>query len=313
MNQVGLSATEVGLGIGSSSLTGIIGRVLGGSFADSQFWGRRRTLMLSTVVSAIASIVLAIATNFPLFVVGNLLMGLGIGLYWPPNEAIVADLTTPEQRNEGFAITRLSDSLGLGVGVVLGGLLVDLTKEYRAPFIIDAVSFLVLLAIVYFAIAETNKFTESHKAVKGWRTALRDRRLLIYVAANVLFTIYLVQIFSTMPLYFNHFGPVEGADKGFSRMTISILFGWHLAITVLSQIPIARFLNRFTHPQGLMISAVLWVVGFVLVWATGLQLHTIWFGQFWQRGFWHWQPLPTCLLPHPLRLSYHQSPCGEFI
>ena len=46
-NQVGLSATAVGIGLGSGSVSGVIGRLLGGSAADSPTWGRRKTLLIS--------------------------------------------------------------------------------------------------------------------------------------------------------------------------------------------------------------------------------------------------------------------------
>ncbi|PSB24538.1 MFS transporter [Stenomitos frigidus] len=276
VNQVGLSATQVGLGLGSASISGVFGRLLGGSFADSQFWGRRRTLLLSAVLSAIASIVLAISSDFPVFVAGNLLMGLGIGLYWPANEAMVADLTAPAQRNEAFALTRLSDSLGLGLGVVLGGLLVGMTGAYRALFVIDAISFVVLFGVVYWAIAESNQSISNHEAIRGWQQALRDRRLLTYAVANVLFTTYLVQINSTMPLYFTNF--LSGLPKGFSPPMLSALFTWHMVVSVLCQLPAVRVLNRFSRARGLTLSAVLWGVGFLLVWVTGVvpSNHLLW-------------------------------------
>jgi MFS family permease len=225
--------------------------------------------MLSAIVSAAASFVLAVANNFPVFVVGNLLMGLGLGLYWPPNEAMVADLAPPVQRNEAFAITRLCDSLGLGLGVVLGGLLIGTTGAYRALFVIDGISFLVLLGVVYWAIVESGQFTGKHEALKGWTEALRDRRLLTYLIPNIMFTTYLVQINSTLPLYLTNFVPVQ-AGKGFSPPVISALFAWHLVATVLSQMPIARFLNRFSRAKGLIVSAVHWGIGFALVWLTGV-------------------------------------------
>src|SRR4028119_386163 len=68
VNQVGLSATAVGIGLGSGSITGVIGRFLGGSFADSKSWGRRPTLLLSAAVCAIASVILALTFNFPVFI-----------------------------------------------------------------------------------------------------------------------------------------------------------------------------------------------------------------------------------------------------
>lgn len=269
VNQVGLSATQVGVGIGSASLSGIIGRVMGGSFADSQFWGRRRTLLLSAVVSAIASLVLAIANDFPVFVVGNLLMGLGLGLYWPAGEAMIADLTTPVNRNEAFALSRLCDSLGLGLGVVLGGLLIGTTGAYRALFVIDALSFLVLFAVVFLALTETNQSREAHHAATGWVQALRDRRLLTYVLANILFTTYLVQINSTMPLYFTNFVEMGESGRGFSPLLLSALFTWHLVASVILQLPIVRLLNRFSRARGLAFSALCWALGFVTIWMTG--------------------------------------------
>ncbi len=39
VNQIGLSATTVGIALGSNSISGVVGRILGGSLADSPFWG----------------------------------------------------------------------------------------------------------------------------------------------------------------------------------------------------------------------------------------------------------------------------------
>ncbi|NEQ20226.1 MAG: MFS transporter [Microcoleus sp. SIO2G3] len=272
VNQVGLSATAVGIGLGSGSITGVIGRFLGGSFADSKSWGRRPTLLLSAMVSAIASVILALTFNFPVFIIGNLLMGLGIGLYWPATEAAVADLTTIEQRNEAFAITRLADSLGLGMGVVLGGALIATTGSYRSLFVIDGISFVVFFAIVYAVIEETGKFDEYHskQVSKGWIIALRDRQLMVYVLVNILFTTYLAQVNSTMPLYFANFVSGGTANGGFSPKVISGLFTWHVVFAALCQLPIARALNRFSRPRALTISMVLWGAGFILIWATGV-------------------------------------------
>lgn len=272
VNQVGLSATAVGIGLGSGSITGVVGRFLGGSFADSKFCGRRRTILLSAAICAISSVILALTFNFPTFIVGNLLMGLGVGLYWPATEAAVADLTTIEQRNEAFAITRLADSFGLGMGVVLGGALVGTTGNYRALFVIDGISFVVFFAVVYAAIAETRQFDEDHskQASRGWAVALRDRNLIVYVLVNILFTTYMAQVQSTMPLYFTNFVSGGTSKGGFSAQVISGLFTWYVAFSALCQLPVARALNRFSRPRALTISMLLWGAGFVLVWLTGV-------------------------------------------
>lgn len=273
VNQVGLSATAVGFALGSASISGVLGRILGGSFSDSVFWGRRRTLLLSAAVAAIASLVLATTSNFSTLVVGNLLMGLAQGLYWPATEAVVADLTKPEHRREAYALTRLADNLGMGMGIVFGGALIGTTGAYRALFVIDAISFVVFFAVIYFAIAETYQpqETKSTQSIQNsWMVALRDRRLLVYVLVNVIFTTYISQLHSTLPLYFKNFVSVGNTGKGFAESTISAIFAWHLALAILCQLPVSRALQRFSHPQALTVSALMWAVGFSLIWVTGV-------------------------------------------
>lgn len=271
VNQVGLPATAVGLGIGSGSIAGIFGRIVGGTLADSPRWGRRWTLLASAAVSAVGSFILAIAPNFPLFFLGNLFLGTGIGLYWPPNEAVVADLTTAEQRNEAYALTRLGDTLGLGLGVILGGALITLTGRYRLLFVIDALTFVVFFGIIYRFITETrDPDLPPTKMRQGWQVALGDRPLLVYFLVNTLFTTYLAIVNSTLPLYFSNFVPRPTVSTpGFSEATISGLFAWHIALAALTQLPVARGLSKLSRSRTLMVSALSWGIGFGLVGLTG--------------------------------------------
>lgn len=270
VNQVGLSATAVGLAIGSGSLSGVFGRFFGGEWVDSPRWGRRKTLLLSAFISALADVVLVFTDNFSTLVTGNLLMGLGVGLYWPATEAAIIDLTTREQRNEAFAITRLADSLGLSLGVILGGALIANNINYRLLFLFDGISFTIFFLIIYFNITETYNFDSSKKSFgNSWFRALKDRRLIIYLVVNILFTTYLSQIQSTLPLYFKNFVPLE-SQPGFSEKVISGLFTWHIAFAALVQLPVARSLNYLSRIQALTISLLLWGTGFLLIWATGV-------------------------------------------
>jgi MFS family permease len=272
VNTVGLTATQVGLGIGSEALSGLVGRFLGGSMTDSRHWGRRKTLLLSALISAIADGVFLISNNFPVFVMGNLLMGLGVGLYWPSTEAVVADITAAKDRSEAFALVRLADSLGLGIGVILGGLLIATTQQYRLLFAIDGVSFLIFFGIIYGAIAETRPEQPGDRTFfQGWGRVLKDQLLLIYVTVNVLFTGYISQVQSTLPVYFNQFLPVADG-QGLAEATLSILFTGHVALTALCQLPVARLLRALPQPRALMISACFWGLSFTSVWASGVGL-----------------------------------------
>lgn len=271
VNQVGLSSTLVGLALGSGSVSGVVGRFLGGQGADSPRWGRRKTLLASAAISVLADVVLALTNDFPTLVLGNLLMGFGIGMYWPATEAAIVDLTTPDERNEAFAITRLADSLGLSLGVVLGGRVIASSGNYRSLFVIDGISFAIFFVIIYVAIAETYQFKPESTASQdnGWSIALRDRALMVFVAVNILFTIYLSQVQTTIPLYLKNFVRVSPTSVGFSEDIISGLFTWHIAFAAVAQLPVAWLLNRFSRIAGLSFSLVLWGIAFILVWITG--------------------------------------------
>ena len=267
VQQVGLSATSVGIALGSASISGVAGRLISGSYADR--WGRKPVLLLSTLVSAIACFIFASTQSFSTLVIGCLVQGLGLGLYWPANEAIVADLTTGEQRRMAYAFTRLADNSGMGIGIIAGGLLINSTGGYRWLFIIDGISFCLFAAIVTVAISETlQQDREPTKLIGGYLTALRDRRLLVYVLVNIIFTIYISQTQTTLPLYFSNFVAQPNAP-GFEPQVISALFAGYLLMTIACQIPILKFLHRYSHARALMISGGFWALGFVCMTITG--------------------------------------------
>lgn len=272
VNQVGLSATSVGVALGSASISGIVGRIVGGSLADSEEWGRRRTLLLATAISAIGSLVLAATSNFTILVIGSLISGLGIGFYWPAAEAVVADASQIDNRRETFAIARLADNLGLAIGIVLAGFLIAIIGSYRWLFVIDAISFMVFFGVVYVGINQTEQqqMGESEKTqyFASWMTVLSDRRFLVYIAVNIFFTIYISQIHSTLPLYFKNF-VIKSTTEGFAQTTISVLFAWHLVLAIICQLPVTSALKRCSHTLALTVSAILWAIGFGLIWVSG--------------------------------------------
>ena len=268
VQQVGLSATSVGLALGSASISGIAGRLISGTYADR--WGRKPMLLLSTVVLAIACFIFAVTNDFPTLIVGCLVQGFGLGLYWPANEAIVADLTTGEPRRFAYAITRLADNVGMGLGIIAGGLLISSTGAYRSLFIIDGISFCCFLVTIAFGIRETLQSPKrSVQFFSGYTTALRDRRLLVYVIVNIILTVYISQTQTTLPLYFSGFIPQSDGARGFNPQVISTLFTGHLLITIAFQLPVLKLLQRLSHARSLVISGGFWVLGFSCITITG--------------------------------------------
>jgi MFS family permease len=269
VQQVGLSATAVGVALGTASISGIAGRIISGIGVDR--WGRKPILVLAIIVSAIACGMFARTQNFSTLLVSCSIQGLGVGLYWPANEAIVADLTTGEERRLAYAFTRLADNLGLGLGIIAGGILISQGGAYRTLFVVDGISFLLFAIAVVWGIRETlDRQPSARKSfVTGYGIALGDRRLLVYILVNIIFTTYIAQTQSTVPLYFSNFVSIEG-KSGFPPRIISVLFTWHLLVTIAAQIPILKLLKSLTHPRSLIVSGGFWAVGFACMTVVGL-------------------------------------------
>ena len=272
VNQVGFSATAVGIGIGSGSLAGVVGHFLGGYLADSQTYGRKRTLLFSAGLSILAAFILALTQNLPLLVIANLIMGLSAGCYWTAADTAVMDVTAPIQRPKAFAVLVLADSLGGGFGIWGGGILLSLTNHTQMFFFVDSFILLMFLVLIQVAITETRQDNLEHSdTVQRFVVALKDRDLRLFVLVNVLFTTYIALINSVLPLYFTNVVGTSAKEAGASLGSVANLFTWcYVGVGAVLQLPLAQVLGSFLKVQVLMISMLLWGVGFFLVWATAI-------------------------------------------
>ena len=274
VNQFGFPATVVGIGVGSGALAGFGGHFLGGYLADSPRFGRKRAMLFSAGLSILAAVLLALLPNLPILIVANLIMGLSAGCYWTAADAAVIDVTPETQRQKAFAILVLADSLGSGLGIFGGGIVL---ASQPAPmlFLICAVILLVFLLLVLVAIADTHRDQPLNTdPLKGYGLALQDRSLQIFVSINILFTTYIALVSSTLPLYFTNFvsrtEPAIG-DAGVSLISVASLFTWcYVGVGAVLQFPLVQVLTSLLNVQVLTISMLLWSAGLFLVWAVHL-------------------------------------------
>ncbi|MGD1909150.1 MAG: MFS transporter, partial [Leptolyngbyaceae cyanobacterium] len=168
-----------------------------------------------------------------------------------------------------FPLSPLSLLAVLGARLPPGRLLISISVTYRALFAIDGATFLIFFALIYVAIAETLPRRRRRPFLAGWGTVLQDRNLRIYATVNVLFTGYIAQLHSTLPVYLNRFVPAGDFGMGLPEVVLSGLFTGHVALTILCQLPMTRALKPLRQPRALMVSAGLWGMTFVVIWLTG--------------------------------------------
>ncbi|UBF24479.1 MFS transporter [Kovacikia minuta CCNUW1] len=273
VNEVGLSATSVGLSVGLISLTEVAGHLFAGPMADSPRFGRKKTLLIAVGLSILVSFILANTHSLPLLIAACLLFGFSLGGYWTTVNAIVIDMTTLEERGQAYAIVSVADNLGIGIGVLAGGAFLTLTNQPgQMVFIGCGLIFLAFLLVVQIIFAETRQpQPNGASGSQGILTALKDRRLLVYFVANSLFTTYIALVSSTIPLYFTNFVPAVGGGTDSALANTANLFTWcYIGFGTLLQLPLAQVFNSFKHIRVLMIAMGLWAMGFFLVWITGI-------------------------------------------
>ncbi len=271
VNQVEMSATVVGIGIGSGSLAGVLGHLLGGYLADSPRYGRKRTLLFSAGLSILAALFLVRTQSLPMLVLANLLLGLSAGCYWTAADAAVMDVTSAEQRHRAFAILVLADNVGWGLGILGGGALLTLFPQTQILFLATSLVFLLFWVLIQTAVSETDQDSTQTHLLKGFVTALQDRSLLLFVLANLLFTTYIAVVNTTLPLYLTKV-MASSASSGAGTMLVGVanLFTWcYIGFGTVLQFPIVQVLNAVPKIRVLMLSMLLWGVGFLTVWVVG--------------------------------------------
>ena len=111
--------TEAGILLGLLSLAGMVGSVIGGALTDRL--GRRKLILFGLVASALSALTLGSVNRFAwLFPVATL-VGLFSEVGGPAHAAMIADILSKDQRQEGFGILRVVGNMAWLVGPTVGG------------------------------------------------------------------------------------------------------------------------------------------------------------------------------------------------
>ena len=264
VNYSGFSATQVGLATSAGAVSGFLGNLLRGGLTDSPQFGRRKTLIVSGFAAMMTALLTSLSQSLWLLVVANLCFGISTGLYWTAADAAVMDSTSPEQRQDAFSVLGVADNLGFGLGTLGGGLLLAYLPSAIQIFAAAAVLFTLFTLLMATAVTDLRDASvEIPSAQAGWKQALTDRKLLIYLLVNILFITYVALVNGSLPLYFVNFA-------GTPDRLVSNLFTWgFIGLGALVQVPVVKTLARFSYLQSLMLSLGIWGAGFLLVWLSG--------------------------------------------
>ena len=151
----GVSALAIGFAIAIYGLARFAVAMPSGQLSERL--GRRPTLAIGGLISALGNIGCAIAPSYPEFIAARFLAGLGAGMILTTGQVVLADITTPERRGRTIAIYQGTFIFAVGIGPLPGGLLAE-HYGLSAPFATYAAASVISGLVAWWAVPETKEF-----------------------------------------------------------------------------------------------------------------------------------------------------------
>jgi MFS family permease len=169
----GVPQSAIGLAIAVYGLARFLIAVPSGRLADGL--GRRHTLAIGGLVSALGNALCALAPTYPAFVGARFVAGAGAALVLTTGLIVLADISTPANRGRMMSVYQGVFIFAVGIGPFPGGLLAT-HWGLAAPFVAYAATSLLASVVAWLAIPETRPARpagEPAAAEVPFRTQLR--------------------------------------------------------------------------------------------------------------------------------------------
>jgi MFS family permease len=259
LDGLGLPSGHVGGIIGATSLAIIVTELL--AMAMSHLLGRRRTVILALLASAVMFVTFPLAGTVAGLYASRLILGAVRGFLWPVLFAEVAETGPPERRGPQFAVFWLYFGFGQLFSPALGGWLGD-RVSLAAPFYAGAA--ISLLTIPAGLTVGTRRDPSQRNPLAAYAQLLRQ-------APRVTRTWLLTVCNTTMIAVFVTFLPLHAASRGVSPAQIGLIFTGGAASFIIAQWLIGRLGHRIAADRlllpgflvrGLGVAAVPWLGSF---------------------------------------------------
>ena len=266
---LGHPADQAGFALTAYGLGGLISAPLAGRLSDRV--GALRIMQLSLLVSGALLVALPLARSRTAVFSLIFLWALISEAVRPASLAALAGATTPAQRKAAMALNRLAINLGMSVGPALGGFLA--TVSFFWLFAIDGASSMAAAALLTGLLwKKTTAATDAGHGTgsspsptcgSGWPAsptdkgtgALRDRRMLAFMAAWFIVGVIFFQLDGAFPLYVVR-------DLGLSQVFFGLLFTLNTVLIIGLEVPINLSTTHWPHRLTLPLGTLLLAAGF---------------------------------------------------
>ena len=175
--KIGLSKEMSGVYISASGLIFMPAAMIGGKLTD--IIGRKKVIIIFNFLSAALYIVCGFMNPSINMIYVLMLASMSMVIAGLAHDALIADLTTPENRDGAYALSYMGWNIGFAIGPIIGGLLYE--NYLPLVFIGDAVTALISLGLIFIFIKETIHLTKQEVIEEGRNLETREEGTIISV------------------------------------------------------------------------------------------------------------------------------------
>ncbi|MGW8669059.1 MFS transporter [Streptomyces niveus] len=226
------------------------------------------------VLAAVGAVGMGVAATVPAAVFSAALLGAGTAVMQPALATMIVWCSDPSTRTRAFATQFFLQNLGLGLGGLIGGQLVDVNRpgSFTLLFGIEAAMFLVLAAVAgTVKLPRTSSASssalpeEAAGAGGGGLRALLGHRAMVQlcVLGFVLFFACYGQFESGLAAY-----GTEAA--GIDPSTLGIALAANTAVIVVAQFVVLRLVERRRRSRVIASVGLIWALAWIIAGYAGL-------------------------------------------
>lgn len=258
MTREGYSPMQAGVAVSTYGAGHVMASMIGGHLADRV--GRRNTIATSMFLSAVAMVLLSQVHTLPLILLFSFTAGVVTEMYRPAATALIGDLVEPEQRVAAFGMYRFAVNLGFAFGPAVAGFLA--ARSFVYIFLADAATSAIFGAVALGALPHgVRSKAGEERAGEGFRVALGDRALMIFLAATLCVTWVEFQLHSTFPVHISRLG--------YSPATYGALLSINGMMIVLFELALTAWTQRMPPRPLIAVGYALTGIGLALVGVAG--------------------------------------------
>ncbi|MFI5805812.1 MFS transporter [Streptomyces sp. NPDC051561] len=265
-----LGPTSAGIVLGAFAMAALVALPFVGALIDRK--GPLPVLVGAALLASVGALALGVSSSLLTAVGSAALLGIGTAVAQPALATMIVWSSTAATRTRAFAMQFFLANLGLGIGGLIGGQIVDKDdpSSFTLLFSIEAVMFLVLAGVALSVkLPRAEAMGEAQAGEKrglfaGLGALMKHKAMVqLCVLGFVIFFACYGQFESGLAAY-----GTEAA--GIDPSTLGIALAANTAVIVIAQFVVLRFVERRRRSRMIALVGLIWTVAWMFAGYAGL-------------------------------------------